>query len=113
MSAPDDRQTHPPLARARWRKGCRHHLHWRPREVGDFLPKRHHRASRELHQRRLFWISGGTGFQPVNFDFTAKMAVPPFRRYNFQTVSPPTIVLTARPFSFQPSKVLFRTAVSN
>ena len=31
-------------------------------------------------------------------------------RYNFQTVLPPTIVRTARPFSFQPSNGELRDA---
>src|SRR6266516_7124385 len=73
--------------------------------MGDFVPERHYRASRELHPRRIHGVI-----------LKAALLAPSRSRdrgYSFQTVLPPTIVRTARPFSFQPSKGELRDADSN
>src|ERR1700719_4111105 len=73
--------------------------------MGDLMPKRHHRASRELHPRRIHGvILKAALLAPSRFRD---------RSYSFQTVLPPTIVRTARPFSFHPSKGELRDADSN
>jgi hypothetical protein len=57
MSASDDGQTHPALARAGWRKSYWRHLDRRFGEMGDFLPKRCDRAPGELYKRRLYRVA--------------------------------------------------------
>src|SRR6266446_4819344 len=73
--------------------------------MGDLVPKRRHRASRELYPRRIYRvaIAGIADARAVITD----------RGYSSQTVFPPTIVRTARPFSFQPSNGELRDADSN
>src|SRR5438132_8930226 len=68
--------------------------------MGDLVPKRRHRASRELSPRRIYGVAD------------ARAAITD-RGYSSQTVFPPTIVRTARPFSFQPSNGELRDADSN
>src|SRR2546427_9952582 len=68
--------------------------------MGDLVPKRRHRASRELSPRRIYGVA------------IAGIAITD-RGYSSQTVFPPTIVRTARPFSFQPSNGELRDADSN
>src|ERR1043166_2565005 len=100
MSANDDRQTYPARTRGRRRDSCGRDLHWRPGQAHHLMPERHHRASGELHPRRLFgMISVAAAVLGGN------LGVPLWTgHYSFQTVFPPTIARTARPFNFQPWK---------
>src|SRR5438093_13439051 len=73
--------------------------------MGDLVTKRSHRASRELYPRRIYGVA-------VAGIADARAAITD-RGYSSQTVFPPTIVRTARPFSFQPSNGELRDADSN
>ena len=68
-----------------------------------------HRASGKLHPRRLSLRvnSVAAGVSPANSQPQQPITN---CHYNFQTVLPPTIVRTARPFSFQPSNGELRDA---
>src|SRR5438552_18961575 len=73
--------------------------------MGNLVPKRRHRASRELYSRRIYGVAvAGIADAPTAITDGG---------YSFQTVFPPTIVRTARPFSFQPSNGQLRDADSN
>src|SRR2546430_16798043 len=73
--------------------------------MGNLVPKRRHRASRELYSRRIYGVAvAGIANAPTAITDGG---------YSFQTVLPPTIVRTARPFSFQPSNGELRDADSN
>src|SRR5438876_12107383 len=73
--------------------------------MGDLVPKRRHRASRELYPRRIYGvaIAGIAGARAAITD----------RGYSSQTVLPPTIVRTTRPLRYQPSNGELRDADSN
>src|ERR1700730_16883614 len=104
MSALDDRETHSSPPRGRGRQSDRDYFHRRSGQARDLLPKRDHRAFGKLYQRRIFriillWRQASrllifTEVQPRTAATTGQ---------SFQTVFPPTIVRTARPFNFQPS----------
>src|SRR6266853_960634 len=106
MFAVDDRKTHPSPAGGRWRQSDRDYFHRGFGQARHLLPKRHHRASGELHQRRIQRLT-------VVAALVERRMIRPTvidRRYSCQTVLPPTIVRTARPFSFQPSNGELRDA---
>src|SRR5438132_8568625 len=77
--------------------------------MGNLVPKRRHRASRELYSRRIYGVAVAGGHVACDSRPSSRHGC----LYSFQTVLPPTIVRTARPFSFQPSNGELRDADSN
>ncbi len=123
LSSPYDRQTHSPFACARWRQSRRHNFDRRPGETRDFMSASCHCASGKLHPGRIHRgvispviPSEVEGSRMRYLKIVLRGPSTPLRSarddgsHSFQTVLPRTIVRTARPLSFHPSKGEFREA---